>query len=41
MQTTKKLLDIARDRKTLKKRERKVKNEKKSNNNNKHFLTFL
>ena len=41
MQATQKLFDIARDRrKTLKKRDRKTKNEKKSNNNNKYFFTY-
>ena len=34
-------IDIARDRrKTLKKKERKTKNEKDSNNSNKYFITF-
>ena len=41
MQATLKLLEIARDRrKTLRKRE-KPKNEKKSNNDNKIFFTFI
>ena len=42
MQATQKLLDIAIDRtKTLKKRERKTKNEKKSRNSNQYLFTSI
>ena len=44
MQAIQKLLDIARDKKNIEKRERITKNEKMSNNNYKHFFiifTFL
>ena len=41
MQAIQKLLDIAREKKNIEKRERITKNEKMSNNNNKYFFLFL